>query len=211
MSDNEPGRPNPARPGRLPGGRHRLPDDEVRDHQRARLIEAIASLCAERGYANIVIADIVSRAGVSNSTFYGLYRGKQDCLFDAHKHYSAILLAEITAARRGLSQPPDLLRAMIRSALRFSAERPPAAEILTAGILSAGPEGRSRYLTTMGAIAGRLCPSAEPFSRRHLSALASAIFAAPTITGALQDEDPAASLALEHEFLELALAFAEPA
>ena len=200
-----------SRPDTLPAGRHQLEEEEVREHQRGRLIEAIAFLCADRGYANIVITDIVSRAAVSKSTFYGIYQSKERCLFDAHKHYSAILLAEIGTARKDHSELRELLRATIRAALRFSAERPQAAELLTVGILSAGPEGRARYLTTMEAIAKRLCPSATRLSRRYLSALASAIFAAPTITGALEHEDPSAALALEHEFLDLALAFADPA
>ena len=86
-------------PARLPSGRHRIPDQEVRDHQRGRLIDAICALSAERGYADTVINDIVARAGVSKSTFYRFYRSREDCLFDAHKRHCAMLIAAIDRAR----------------------------------------------------------------------------------------------------------------
>ena len=197
-----------SRPDTLPAGRHRLEEEEVREHQRGRLIEAIAVLCAERGYANVVISDIVRRAAVSKSTFYGIYQSKDECLFDAHKHYSAILLAALGSARRGLSER-EALRATIAAALAFSAEHPQATALLTTGILSVGPEGRSRYRTTIEAIARRLCPPGDQPSRRHRTALAAALFAAPTIADTLDSADPEL-FALERQFLELAVAYAEP-
>lgn len=198
-----PGRPAPER---LPSGRHQLCIAEVQDHQRARLIEAIAELCDERGYANVVISEIVARAAVSKSTFYRFYETKQDCLFDAHKHLSAALLAAVDSASRDAASRDDRLRLAIRAALQFASTRPRDTQLLTTGILSAGPEGAARYRTATEALAQRLFSSN---GARHADAFAAALFAAPAVTAlAGEDEDPAALLSLENTFVEIALAYA---
>lgn len=204
----EPGISN-APPHTLQAGRHKLAPEWVRAHQQTRVIEAIAALCAERGYANVVISDIVARAAVSKSTLYGLYDTKDACLFDAHKHYSACLLAEIDTATRALTAPREALAAAIRAALNFCAADLAAAQLLTTGILSAGPEGSARYQTTIAAIAKRLHPAAKP-PRPHFTALAAAILAAPVISASLEVGGPNALPVLESELLELALSYTEP-
>lgn len=194
-------------PERLPSGRHQLDVPQVQNHQRTRLIDAITDLCAERGYANVVIADIVSRAAVSKSTFYRLYETKEACLFDAHKHLSAALLAAVDTAAGQAITPEERLRAAIRTALEFTAIRPRATQLLTTGILSAGPLGAARYRTAIEALAKRLFTPSD--GARHADAFAAALFAAPAVTAiAEEDGDPAALLSLENTFVEIALAFA---
>jgi AcrR family transcriptional regulator len=193
-------------PERLPSGRHQLEVAEVQEHQRARLIEAIAELCAERGYANVVISDIVARAAVSKSTFYRFYETKEACLFDAHKHLFAALLAAVDSASRDAASAEDRLRSAIRTALSFAAMSPRAAQLLTTGILSAGPRGAARYRTATQALAERLFDSD---GARHADAFAAALFAAPAVTAlAGEDDDPAALISLEDTFVEIALAYA---
>ena len=200
-----------SRPDTLPAGRHRLEEEEVREHQRGRLIEAIAvplrraRLRQRRHLRHRLAAPRSPRA-----TFYGIYQSKDECLFDAHKHYSAIPPAATRQRPQGpLRTPRRRFRATIAAALAFSAEHPQATALLTTGILSAGPEGRSRYRTTIEAIARRLCPLGDQPSRRHRTALAAALFAAPTIADTLDSADPEL-FALERQFLELAVAYAEP-
>ena len=53
---------------RLPAGSHGIPAEVVALNQRERLISAIAEVCAEKGYAEIAVADVVRRAGVSTAT-----------------------------------------------------------------------------------------------------------------------------------------------
>lgn len=166
-------------PARLPSGRHRIPDEEVRRNQRARLVEAVTELSVERGYANVVIADIVARAGVSKSTFYRFYRTKQECLFDAHKRHSAALIAGIDRSRAGGAPVgPERRRAGIRAALAHLGRHPQAGHLLSVGILSCGPRGADRHLVMIDALSSRLGESdVSPPSDFALAAMLFAAFA----------------------------------
>jgi AcrR family transcriptional regulator len=79
----------PARADRQYGGRSL---EERRADQRSRLLDAARSVFAERGYAAASIDDIVTRARVSRSTFYGFFPTKEDCLLALFWHDSARLL-----------------------------------------------------------------------------------------------------------------------
>jgi AcrR family transcriptional regulator len=73
----------PARaPVRLGPGRPRLPEDEVAENHRGRIMFATAQAIAERGYAAATIADITKLAGVDGRAFYRLFVDKQEA-FDA--------------------------------------------------------------------------------------------------------------------------------
>jgi AcrR family transcriptional regulator len=78
--------PTPGKP--LPRGRHGIPTDRIRGHQRERLIDAMARSCAGSGYASVSVTQLVRSAAVSKKTFYQLFESKEDCLFSAHQAYS---------------------------------------------------------------------------------------------------------------------------
>ncbi|MGN6372271.1 MAG: TetR family transcriptional regulator [Solirubrobacteraceae bacterium] len=56
--------------------------EDVGEIQRSRLLSAAARVVSERGTANVTVARIVERAGVSRRTFYELYRDCEECLLD---------------------------------------------------------------------------------------------------------------------------------
>ncbi|MFT4102811.1 MAG: TetR/AcrR family transcriptional regulator [Burkholderiaceae bacterium] len=68
-----------AVPRQLPRGVGGLPHDVVILSQRARLVEGTAYAVADKGYAAATVADIIGHAGVSRTTFYQLFRDKEDC------------------------------------------------------------------------------------------------------------------------------------
>src|SRR3569833_1411848 len=51
--------------------------------QRAKLLEAMVQVVAEKGYAAATVADAVKLARVSRGTFYELFESKQQCLATA--------------------------------------------------------------------------------------------------------------------------------
>ena len=53
--------------------------------QRGRLLVAATLVVAERGYAKASVSDIVTAAGVSRSTFYENFPGKDECLVAAYQ------------------------------------------------------------------------------------------------------------------------------
>src|SRR5439155_260785 len=57
---------------------------DVASSQRARLLAAMANVVAAKGYAATTVADVVSAAGVSRSTFYELFASKEACFLDAY-------------------------------------------------------------------------------------------------------------------------------
>lgn len=63
------------RPKRAPG-RFNAPDPEPR-HARDRILRAVTELVAEKGYPEMAITEIVGRAGVSLTTFYAEFDGKE--------------------------------------------------------------------------------------------------------------------------------------
>jgi AcrR family transcriptional regulator len=55
----------------------------VLEIQRARLLAAMVEVSAERGAANVSVAHVVARAGVSRRTFYEIFGDREDCFLGA--------------------------------------------------------------------------------------------------------------------------------
>lgn len=85
-------------PRTLPRGLHRLSGDVVVLSQQARLVEGTALAVAEKGYAATTVADIIARAGVSRTTFYQLYKDKEDCFLSCFEPLAQSHLALVEAA-----------------------------------------------------------------------------------------------------------------
>jgi AcrR family transcriptional regulator len=124
-----------APPLRLPPGRHGIPADLVRAHQRLRLLEAAANALAEQGYGRITAARVTELAGVSSRTFYQHFEDLWACLLAAYETEAGLLCQEIESVcgrtlaegdRRGRA------RAGIAAALAFLANQPSAARLLSA-------------------------------------------------------------------------------
>jgi TetR/AcrR family transcriptional regulator len=47
------------------------------------MLQAIAEAVADKGYARVTVADVISRAGVSRETFYEQFEGKEDAFLAA--------------------------------------------------------------------------------------------------------------------------------
>jgi AcrR family transcriptional regulator len=60
--------------------RHLLPQKYVQEHQRRRLVIAIARLAHEHGTVNLTTARIVSGSHMSRGTLYELFESKDACL-----------------------------------------------------------------------------------------------------------------------------------
>jgi AcrR family transcriptional regulator len=56
------------------------------DLQRARVLDAMARVVAERGYDAATVADVVRAAGVSRTTFYEQFSSKEACFLEAYRH-----------------------------------------------------------------------------------------------------------------------------
>src|ERR687889_66607 len=68
----------------LPRGRNAAPREVVRESQRGRLLGAMAACVGESGYADVSVADVIARAGVSRKTFYEHFDNKLECFLAAY-------------------------------------------------------------------------------------------------------------------------------
>src|SRR6476469_1785088 len=75
----------------------------------------MASVVAEKGYATTTVADVVSAAGVSRSTFYELFASKEGCFLDAYTEGVDDLLR---AVREAVHAAQDDWRAQLRAGIR---------------------------------------------------------------------------------------------
>lgn len=141
----------PARP--LPRGPHRLSRDAVTGSQRSRMLSAITEAVAEKGYANTVVADVVTRSGVSRATFYEQFRSKDDCFRAAFEAHAALVTGLMTAGlddlRRSDALPLDKLDRVLSAYLGALAAAPALARVFLVEVYAAGPtciEQRRRSL-----------------------------------------------------------------
>src|SRR3954454_16600463 len=87
----------------LPKGRHGLSRQFIASNQRERLLEAIANVVAEKGYAGTRVADITNYAGVSRKTFYELFTDKEECFLAAFDAITKLLMDRMAQALTDLS------------------------------------------------------------------------------------------------------------
>jgi AcrR family transcriptional regulator len=141
---------------RLPPGSHGIPADVVARNQRERLVAAMAEECAEQSYAEISVAAVAKRAGVSSLTFYKQFADKRDCMLAAHRQLLGRLLEAVDRAREEENDPGSMPRATVRTALAIFAADAPSAQLLTVEIFAAGPEGTKCHDAMVEAFAERL-------------------------------------------------------
>jgi AcrR family transcriptional regulator len=130
----------------LPRGRHGLPRETVTESQRTRIIDAMVSAVAERGYGETRVVDVVERAGVSRATFYDLFDDLEDCFLATYDHVSGRLLNKATGAfnARPDAPWPARVRAAAAAVLNLLARWPEGARFAVVEVLAAGPNALVR-------------------------------------------------------------------
>lgn len=105
----------------------------------------MVAACAEKTYAGTTIADVVSRASVSRTTFYKLFNGKRDC-FDAAATRCIDRIAEtVAAAAAGHDSPAEATRHGVVAMLELIAVEPELALVLSGDVVGVDPGLVERY------------------------------------------------------------------
>lgn len=128
----------------------------VEPGQRTRLLEAMARVVGEKGYAAATVADAVRAARVSRGTFYALFDSKEQCFLDAYRHGVDTAIARIEDAVH--AEPGDWrakLRAAIRSYLATLVADPRFARAHLFEVHAAGPAAGALRDATIGRFADR--------------------------------------------------------
>lgn len=140
----------------LPRGRTSLDPLDANAIQRARLLRAVISAVAEKGYQATTIAEIVRRARVSRSVMYREFDGKLDCFLAAIEEGRQLMAARITEAMEAVSDGSleTVVRAVSRAYLETCAREPDHTRAWVLELAAAGPEGvetRTGYLDQFAA------------------------------------------------------------
>ncbi len=113
--------------------------------QRRRILDAMVACCAEKTYAATTIADVVSAAAVSRTTFYKLFNGKRDCFDAAVAKCIDRIAATMTAATSGHGAPAEATRSGAVALLELLAAEPELALILGGDVIGVDPQLVERY------------------------------------------------------------------
>lgn len=138
------GRP-PAGNGGPPGGYD--PAD--------RILRALASVVAEKGYPAMTIGDIAARASISLSTFYANFADKEEAMLAAVDSGSSQMLATTLPAFRRAPDWPHAVRGAFGAMFAFCAAEPEYTTLGAVDVYAAGRralEQRDEVMTTMEAL-----------------------------------------------------------
>lgn len=133
---------DPAAP--LPRGPHRLTREQVAASQRGRLLAAVTTLVAERGYAAVTIGDLAGEAGVSRAAFYEHFADKQECLLAAYDVFAAHVVAAMAAPLDDDASWPAFVEQAVVGYLTAMESEPVAARAFLLEMDAAGPPARMR-------------------------------------------------------------------
>ena len=105
----------------------------------------MVAACAEKTYAGTTIADVVSRASVSRTTFYKLFNDKRDCFDAAVTQCIDRIAATVAAAASGYDSPVEATRRGAVAALELLAAEPELALVLSGDVVGIDPGLVERY------------------------------------------------------------------
>ncbi len=129
----------------LPRGRHGLSREFIAEHQRERLLAAIAHSLDEHRYDGTTVSVIAGRAGVSKSDFYRHFGSKDECFFAAYEEAVERLRASVLGACAEESDWAGGVCAGLSAALADLATNPGQANLLLVEGLRAGPGVYGRF------------------------------------------------------------------
>ncbi|HEY8808439.1 MAG TPA: TetR/AcrR family transcriptional regulator [Solirubrobacterales bacterium] len=129
----------------LPRGRHGLSREFIAEHQRERLLAAIADSLDEHGYDGTTVSAIAGRASVSKSDFYRHFGSKDECFLAAYDGAVERLRADVVSACAGEGEWAQGVCAGLGAALAGLGAEPGQANLLLVEGLRAGPGVYGRF------------------------------------------------------------------
>lgn len=108
-------------------------------NQRERIIDALAVVCARKGYRAATVQDVIAEAGVSRRTFYDLFTSKQQCFLVTYEVLMEGVLQAVERAYRACEGGwSERMACAIRALLTVFAAEPDRARLVVVEVLAAG-------------------------------------------------------------------------
>ena len=144
-----------------PADRPRISPEFLAVHKRARLLEAMAALSAEKGYEQTTIADLAGRAHLARKTMYELFGGKDAIFVAAVEAACDALRGRLEAACEAAEDPDprECLRAALAEAMSFLSQNPDRAHLLLVEAPAALPASAAIYDREFVLLTERLRPA----------------------------------------------------
>jgi AcrR family transcriptional regulator len=113
-------------------------------NQRERILDAVAQLTAEKGYASTTLEDIAERASISLQAFYEHFANKEDAFLVAYEVGHGKGLALVERVHDAAPDWPHAVRDGIVALLEFLASEPAFAHLALVDALIATPRTTER-------------------------------------------------------------------
>ncbi|RBY90425.1 hypothetical protein DQ244_13370 [Blastococcus sp. TBT05-19] len=150
-----------------------LTDDPAVDdgQRRGRILWALATCMAEKGYQATTIADIAREGRVSKTIVYAHFQDKEQCLLELYTRANDKVLETVRRAQdeaRAAGLPwRDRLRAGIGAYLETLAAGPAVAWAALVEVQAAGPRARALRRTVIDRYVDLICDVASGLAREH--------------------------------------------
>jgi TetR/AcrR family transcriptional regulator len=124
--------------------------------ERDRILQAMTECCAERGYPETSVAEVIERAEVSRERFEALFADKEECAVAAINRIASEVLTTVSTIDPGKGSELKQGLAAVRAILELMASRPSYAALAYIGARQGGTarmqdayEGAARVLSVM--------------------------------------------------------------
>ncbi len=151
--------PEPLRRPRSRAARNGGPPDGY--DAADRILRALASVVAEKGYPAMTIGDIAAQASISLSTFYAHFADKEEAMLAAVDSGSAQMLATTLPAFRRAPDWPHAVRGAFGAMFAFCAAEPEYTTLGAVDVYAAGRRALEQRDQVMETMEGLLVPGFE--------------------------------------------------
>jgi len=131
-------------PALLPPGRPRIPEEEILENQRQRIIFATAQVVQERGYTAATVSEINRRASVDGRVFYTLFADKQEAFSAVHELGFQFLMGATAGAFFAGESWPERIWEAFRAATQSIDDTPTFAHLAFVEAYAVGPRAIQR-------------------------------------------------------------------
>jgi AcrR family transcriptional regulator len=148
--------PDDLRRWRLPRGRHGLPRELVERSQRERLLAAVVTVTATKGYESTTVGDILGEAGVGRESFYELFDDKLACMLAAHKLLIDSLEERVRESYLDEGSWTERMRRAVAVTLDWFSSDPEIARFTLVELSTVGPAFRPTFRAEFARAVGLL-------------------------------------------------------
>jgi AcrR family transcriptional regulator len=175
--------------------------------RRSAIVEAMIRVAGSKSYLAASVADVLTEAGASRTTFYKYFGDKQECFLAAYDLAVERILCAAVGACEGKGQWHERARAGLAGVVELFAGDPALARTAIVEAAAAGTEARRRHWAAIGRVA-RLLEAEQPAHGPSPLPANTAPMAVGAVAGLILDglrEGPAADLPRLLPELEFAL------